>query len=91
MIETRTKKGPFPKMPTKATGKGQIQNNRKKSGYQHVYYSLAAPKRQGIDYIIAAINKLETMVFDWQSRKQAHDKAISVILALLLLAWVVVW
>lgn len=47
MIETRTKKGPFPKMPTKATGKGLIQNNRKKSGYQHVYYTLAAPKRQG--------------------------------------------
>lgn len=91
MIETRTKKGPFPKMPTKATGKGQIHNNHDKRGYQRIYYTLAAPKRQGIDYIIAAVNKLETMVFDWQNRKQAHDSITSIGLALLLLAWVVVW
>lgn len=90
MIETRTKKDPSSHFAG-CHWKGSTHNNHDKRGYQHVYYTLAAPKRQGIDYIIAAINELETMVFDWQSRKQAHDKAISVILALLLLAWVAVW
>lgn len=90
MIETRTKKDPSSCFAGHHW-KGSTHNNHDKRGYQCIYYTLAAPKRQGIDYIIAAINKLETMVFDWQSRKQAHDKAISVILALLLLAWVAVW
>ena len=90
MIETRTKKDPSRRFAGRHW-KGSTHNNRKRSGYQHNYYTLAAPKRQGIDYIIAAVNKLEAVVFDWQSRKQAHDNATGIGLALLLLAWVVVW